>query len=909
MVTVTNSNNADPATIADALAALCEPGAIYELRVLGSRRGTVSGYYDGLPALASDAAKCSGRSAGVYVTLNPVEPALLARSANHMTAYAKHTTTDADITCRRWILLDFDPSRPSGISSSDDEHEAALARAKDCRDWLIEEGFIPASLLLADSGNGAHILLRVDLPNDDKAKALVQSILAAVADRFGDEAIIVDTGTFNAARISKVYGTIAAKGDSLPERPHRLSGIIDAPPLATPAPMDVLESLAGLAPMQALPHARASGRSERLDIDLFISQYLADTAAPPKPWEGGRRWVLTPCPFDPAHNNGSAVIIQQASGALGFKCHHTSCQGRDWHALRQRFEPRQDGRPAQVRDKTGPAHESAPMNSPEGLIVGGREALVPASSASNILAAPRTADWPQLSQVALHGLIGEIVQTIAPTTEADIAALLTTLLVFLGSMIGRSAHGMAESSRHYLNLFACLVGETSKGRKGASQSRVLSLAKRVDPEWAENRIFNGLSSGEGLIVPVADRIEEDEDGARTTYPCADPRLLVVEEELSRTLSVMGRQGNTLSQLLRQAWDGGRLQVMTRNAPLSARRSHISILAHVSAEELIKSLNRVDFANGFANRFLWICVRRSKRLPEGGNEPNVNPYVFRLKSIIDFAGSRSGHPFERDPAARRLWADVYGPLSEGKQGIFGAAVNRAEAQVFRLSILYAVADRSPVVQRQHLEAALAFWQYAEDSARWAFERERGDQIDERILIALRQIWPQELTRSQINNLFAHNVKAERLGAALERLQTPGLIESHRVETGGRPAEQFQAVGGPFDTYFVNSSSLGSPQDNAEPLNGKSRETVGYEIDEFNEIRQDSDKSLESGFDAGLTPETGPTYPTSSEALHERREATAMVDGDTFEVPCYACGGLDFWYRGDGEQVCQRCHPMP
>jgi hypothetical protein len=199
---------------------------VVELRVLGTIRGTVSGYFDDLNELVEFAKRWSGQGS-VYVTLNPVAPELLARAKNRCINYAKHTTADNDIAHRRWFGIDFDPKRPAGISSTDAEHEAALDRAKACRKQLREEGW--PEPMFADSGNGAHLVYAVDLPNEEESTRLIQGCLQALSMRLSDEIVEVDTSTYNASRIWKLYGTLAMKGDSTEDRPHRLTRIIEKP--------------------------------------------------------------------------------------------------------------------------------------------------------------------------------------------------------------------------------------------------------------------------------------------------------------------------------------------------------------------------------------------------------------------------------------------------------------------------------------------------------------------------------------------------------------------------------------------------------------------------------------------------------------------------------------------------------
>jgi hypothetical protein len=216
---VNGSNGAHlGALIARSLRVFVRPGEVVEVRI-PRRRGAASGYFDDLQELARAAAGRQG-SAGIYFVLNPVNPALLARACNRVKPDAEYTTSDRDVTARRWLFLDFDSPRPAGISSTDAEHEASLWRARECRDWLRARGW-PAPVT-ADSGNGGHLHYRIDLPNDDASTRLLSRCLQALDLHLSDDVAKVDVTTFNAARICKLYGTAAAKGDSLPDRPQWL---------------------------------------------------------------------------------------------------------------------------------------------------------------------------------------------------------------------------------------------------------------------------------------------------------------------------------------------------------------------------------------------------------------------------------------------------------------------------------------------------------------------------------------------------------------------------------------------------------------------------------------------------------------------------------------------------------------
>jgi hypothetical protein len=326
---------ADVVEIRRTLDLLLEPGQVAELRVLKTRRGTAAGYFTDFDKLAQAAAANSGKAPGVYVTLNPVNPDLLARSKNRFKEYVKETTADRDILKRRWFPIDFDANRPAGISSTEDEHEATLNVAWNCREWLGSQGW--PEPIFADSGNGAHLLYMVDLPSDDDR--LVERCLKALAPRFSDTAVSVDVGNYNPARIWKIYGTLVAKGDSVPERPHRLARILEAPEMIS-VTLDKLEALASTVPGTSYKDERTEFRGAVRPFDL--GRWIADhglIVMAEKPWGDGRLIVLDKCPFNPDHTGGSAVITESGGGTIGFKCHHNSCESKHWRDVRELFEP------------------------------------------------------------------------------------------------------------------------------------------------------------------------------------------------------------------------------------------------------------------------------------------------------------------------------------------------------------------------------------------------------------------------------------------------------------------------------------------------------------------------------------------------------------------------------------------
>ena len=404
---------------------------------------------------------------------------------------------------------------------------------------------------------------------------------------------------------------------------------------------------------------------------------------------------------------------------------------------------------------------------------------------------PQRLSWPELEPAALYGLPGVVVRAIEPHCEADPVAILANTLTAFGSVAGRGAFARVGGDEHHLKLFVGLVGETAKGRKGTSWGPVRGLLEGVDPGWASERVVGGLSSGEGLIYAVRDEVrgirKEEEVILDPGEP--DKRLLVLEGELASVLKVMGREGNTLSPVIRQAWDGDRLRTMTKNSPTKSTGAHISIIGHITKAELLRHLGETEAANGFANRFLWLMVRRSKELPFGGEWKTPGALVRRLDAAVRFA--RTPRVVTWGASARDQWAEVYGPLSEGKPGLFGAVTGRAEAQTLRLAALYAAMDQSASIEREHLEAALALWDYAEESAGYIFGDATGDPVADAILQALRNAGDSGLSRTEIRDLFKRHQGAERINAALGELLRLGRVRRETEQTGGRPTERWVA----------------------------------------------------------------------------------------------------------------------
>ncbi len=390
---------------------------------------------------------------------------------------------------------------------------------------------------------------------------------------------------------------------------------------------------------------------------------------------------------------------------------------------------------------------------------------------------PPTVGLPVLAKAAFRGIVGDFITLIEPYSEASLAAVLVQFLIGFGNAVGRGPHFTAGADRHYMNEFGVVVGETANARKGMAWNFAREPLRRADPTWFSKSVKGGLASGEGVIAAL---------DAKT-----DKRLLAYEPEFSRVLKTADRSGNVLSDIMRQAWDGGDLSVMTRQHPLTVTEPHVSLVGHITVDELRALLTDVTTLNGFANRFLWVFAARRRYLPDG-DAPSTQALEYfaeDTKNALVFA--RTVQTMSRSQNADSLWRAVYEQLSSGRAGMFGAATARAEAHVMRLACIYALMDMVAEIGVEHLQAALAVWSYCEESARYVFGDAPADPVAHTILAALRNT-PTGLTRAEISGLFSRDRNSAEIQAALDELVAAGqAYATKQAGFKGRPAERWFA----------------------------------------------------------------------------------------------------------------------
>lgn len=347
----------DVAETQRALSVLTTPGQVIELRILNARTANspryayqASGYFNDPEALIQ--ALTGLRSAkGVYMTLHPCQPDLLARAHNRLRTADEMrkaaATSDQHIAGLRWLPIDIDPERPAGISSTEKEHQAALEHIQKIKAALQARGW--PDPIEADSGNGAHLLYPIDLPVSEGAKetGLVYRVLKALAEQFDlyeerEESnalrLQVDQSVFNPSRVWKVYGTLACKGDNTRERPHRLARLLAVPYQLETVPRVLLDNIAGPVPARPSGSKNTHWSGVSFDLERWISTHQLEVSGPAN-WRGGKKWVFARCPWNEEHTDRSAYLVQHADGAVAAGCHHQGCKDNNWKTLRALYEP------------------------------------------------------------------------------------------------------------------------------------------------------------------------------------------------------------------------------------------------------------------------------------------------------------------------------------------------------------------------------------------------------------------------------------------------------------------------------------------------------------------------------------------------------------------------------------------
>lgn len=309
-----------------------------EIRILSGNK-TWSGYFKNVETLLRCIEPYSNSPhTQIYFTLNRIKDACYGRSQQDkiIPIFREPTTSDVDIEGRTHILIDLDPVRPAGVSSSNEELNFAYQKAVDVYNWLLSQGFNEP--IVCKSGNGYHIVIPCMMAATSDVTEVVKKFLQVLSLFFSDDNVEVDEKVFNLARISKLPGTMACKGENTSDRPWRLSEIVSVPSEIKPTDIAYFKKIAAMYPEEEVKPNRWNGySSERFDLVEFLNKHGIGYTT--QRVTGGTKYILEHCPFNDQHKHKDAVIFQRDSGAIGFLCFHNSCSGKTWKDVRLLFEP------------------------------------------------------------------------------------------------------------------------------------------------------------------------------------------------------------------------------------------------------------------------------------------------------------------------------------------------------------------------------------------------------------------------------------------------------------------------------------------------------------------------------------------------------------------------------------------
>lgn len=395
--------------------------------------------------------------------------------------------------------------------------------------------------------------------------------------------------------------------------------------------------------------------------------------------------------------------------------------------------------------------------------------------------------FPTFNPDNFYGIAGEVAHLASENSEADPMAVYLSFITASAAMFGRYKYLNIGDTRHFGRIFAVLVGASSRSRKGTSFKSVQRILRKTEELYARRSTSKefvslalaegGLSSAEGLIFAVRDEAEQTSGKLKQPLweAVEDKRLLVVEEELANVLKIVQRDGNTLSPILRRAWDGGTLAPMTKNNRLKSTDPHINTLGHITQIELKLLISSADIYNGLSNRFLWACVRRTKKFafPQRMDDQKVMSLALRLSEAL--IKSEVEEVVELSGDAKKYWAEQYLIVSTDMTGTTGSITSRSEAQVLRVALVFCLLEGVGTIEKCHIEAAVFLVSYCNESVNFIFstplENEAGTDAN-KLLAALAK---KTMTQTEISRLFSNNKSRTQLQELLTDLQNLNKIK--------------------------------------------------------------------------------------------------------------------------------------
>ena len=790
--------------IVRALRLLFSKGDVFEVRILKAvsanymRPHTESGYFDFEHiSQAADAIAKIRAFAGAYVTLNPVDPDLLARAFNRLgPAEQNATTADDDIVRRRWLPIDCDAVRKSNISSTDEEHKAALELADQIRNGLASVGW-PQPIML-DSGNGAQLLYRIDLPAKDDG--LVQNVIASIAAASTDK-VHVDLTVFNPARIWRLPGTMNCKGDSIPNRPHRMANIVSVPDEVKVVGRELLVAAVGGEAAEPQTHVVAPSSSGFVLDDWILRHGLNVNS--PVPYNGGRKWVFKVCPFNSQHTNGSAVLIEEPSGAIGFRCHHNSCAGNDWHRLREMYEPGCYDKPKAAPPQPATVDISS-------LVKPKPVDLDELEKKENSL--EFTGDPGKISEKLLHvpGLIDEITDF-----SMSCAPKPNRLLSFCGALsclsllVGRN---VADTRNNRANLYLIALAGSGVGKDHPRRitKTIACTAKPAMNQCIANSFASGEALEDSLFISPSMLFQVDEiDTLINSMKSGDPRA---EAMIGKMLEIFTSSSSSYT-IRSKAMSRGELIKRKKeqkekgfdSMAVDIQNPYLVIFGTAIPEMFFQSLNKRLLANGLIARCLIFEAGERGKKNHAQFIRVPDSIIRQVKTILNYGQSRGNlcaefptpMVIQATEAATELldklddkYDEIYSKYDKLKAIVPTAFWARAFEKVCKLSILYAVSENvnDPVISAKGVKWASQLVEYQINKTlfltnSYTFE----NPFDEKCQKALRYM-------REAGGMYTHSALLKRMHESKEvfkqiiaTLEDNGSITSDIVATTGKKTQ--------------------------------------------------------------------------------------------------------------------------
>lgn len=846
----------DPEQIKRALAALHGPDEIIELRALHKGRKRIdAGYFDGNHRLQliDEAIRLNRQGAAVYINLNAIDRQLMARYANRVQEFAQATATDNNVIHRKWLLIDIDPQRPKDTSATPEQLALALDRARAVHDYLASLDW-PAPVS-ADSGNGVHLLYRVDLPNDDASRDLVKHCLEALAARFDDGTVKVDRSVFNAARIVKLHGTVANKGDDLPAAPWRLSKPRKIPESIEVVSVELLRRLASevgsTSKAEPRVHATAVQTWTEHDVQSFLARGGIDATGPDQ-HNGALRWKLKTCPFNLDHGPTESAVFLNPEGILGFRCMHNSCQDKHWKDLRALVDGDRQrlsyGAPAPA--KSGAMEWADPKPLPDGLppVMPFDYELLPDLLRRRVEdVADRMQCPPDFPAVALMVMLSSLVGRrcgIAPK-RADDWVVIPNLW---GMVIGRpgimKSPALTDIMKPLQVLQARQIDVYNSAKADFEAGKLVATeAERVAKDSIRKLLKNGNSGAAHELAQGAIGQDQDEPVCRR-YLVNDSTVeklgeilnqnphgvLLFRDELNGFFRTLERQGHEADRAFYlECWNGDNSFTYDRigRGTLHIAGACLSILGGIQPGPIVDIVRglRGSGDDGLLQRFqlaVWPDVggdwRNVDRAPDRGAREAVQSLIERFDRLPEVRRGPNSDPFEDGAMpvlrfgedAQRLFDIWRERLEQRLRGDTDHAMVEAHLSKYRslvpsLALLIHLAESDANdIELLPLERAIAWAEYLEAHARRIYAPAISPDMDAARLLSRRirrgGIGESFALRDVYNNGWSGLSTRDDVAKAVTVLIDYDWLRSFEEPTSGRTRT----------IYRVNPAILGARQ---------------------------------------------------------------------------------------------------